>query len=351
MRFVSPLLKRVVYPCLASTGYLRGRANGGELCVVTYHGVLPAGYEVTDRDQDGGLLRIENFRRQLHLLKSRYHVVSPEEVLAWAVKGLALPKRSVLLTCDDGLLNTLTDMVPVLREEQLSCLFFVLGASAAQNSQALWYEQLYLLLLAAPRGTFSFDALGLTVELKEREQRRRVWGELVKRLSQLDQAERSRVTDAVRSQFGLNNEDAGCGGSEARRRRFSLLNLNELRQLVDQGMCVGSHTLSHPMLSQQSSELAWKEISQSRSLLENALGRRVWALAYPFGDVASVTSREWQMAEQGGFACAFMNVGGGFGAALPRFALPRIHVTSEMGLAEFEAHVSGFHNALRARLF
>jgi hypothetical protein len=27
-----------------------------------------------------------------------------------------------------------------------------------------------------------------------------------------------------------------------------------------------------------------------------------------------------------------------------------VHVTSEMGLGEFEAHVSGFHNALRARL-
>jgi hypothetical protein len=56
------------------------------------------------------------------------------------------------------------------------------------------------------------------------------------------------------------------------------------------------------------------------------------------------------MAEQAGFACAFMNVGGGFGAALPKFALPRVHVTAEMGLAELEAHISGFYNALRARL-
>jgi hypothetical protein len=67
MRFVSPLLKKVIYPCLAGTGYLRGRANAGALCVVTYHGVLPAGYEVTDPDQDGGLVSAEVFRRQLRL--------------------------------------------------------------------------------------------------------------------------------------------------------------------------------------------------------------------------------------------------------------------------------------------
>jgi peptidoglycan/xylan/chitin deacetylase (PgdA/CDA1 family) len=319
--------------------------------VVTYHGVVPPGYEGGDADQDGALVRVEQFRLQLRLLKSSYHVVSPAEVLAWAEEGRELPRRSVLVTCDDGLLNTLTDMVPVLRDENLSCLFFVLSASAERDSQRLWYDELYLLLLAAPSGVFSFETLGITVELKERIQRRQVWGDLLKRLSPLDQVERARFVEAARTQFKLGAEwRENLKGSEAQRRRFSLLNLNELRQLVDQGMCVGSHTISHPVLSQQSPELAWKEISESKRILENALGARMWALAYPYGDPASVTSREWQMAEQAGFACAFMNVGGGFGAALPKFALPRVHVTAEMGLAELEAHISGFYNALRARL-
>ena len=348
MKFVSPVLRRVVYPCLASTGYLRGRANGGDLCVVTYHGILPAGYEVTDPDQDGGLVSVEAFRRQLRLLKSRYRVVAPEEVLAWILEDRALPKRAVLLTCDDGLLNTLTDMVPVLREENISCLFFALGASTGQTAQMLWYEKLYLALLAAPSGTF--ETLGTTFELKERNQRRQVWATFLKQLSRVGAAERAGLIEAAQAQFGLNKQEETECASEARRRRFSLLKLSQLRQLVDQGMSVGSHTLSHPMLSEQNSELAWKEISESRSTLENTLGIRVWALAYPFGDAASVTSREWQMAEQAGFACAFMNVGGGFGAALPRFALPRVHVTSEMGLGEFEAQVSGLHRVLQARL-
>jgi peptidoglycan/xylan/chitin deacetylase (PgdA/CDA1 family) len=351
MRFVSPLLKRIVYPSLASSGYLRARSRSGNLCVVTYHGVLPAGYEVADPDQDGGLVSVEQFRQQLRLLKSRYHVVSPADVLAWVGEGQELPMRSVLLTCDDGLLNTLTDMAPVLREENLSCLFFVLGASAGPDSQRLWYEELYLLMLAAPSGSFHFETLRMTVELKERAQRRQMWGDLLKKLSPLDEAERAQFIDAARVQFGLGTDwDAEFSSGAAQRRRFSLLNLKELRQLMDQGMCAGSHTLSHPILSQQSPELAWKEISESKSILEKALGTKVWALAYPFGDAGSVTSREWQMAERAGFACAFMNVGGGFGAGLPRFALPRVHVTAEMDLAEFEAHVSGFHNALRARL-
>ena len=319
--------------------------------MITYHGVLPNGYEVSDPDQDGGLVTVDQFRLQLRLLKSHYQVVTPAEVLAWATEGRELPRRSVLLTCDDGLLNTLTDMAPVLREEKLSCLFFVLGLSAAPESQRLWYDELYLLLLAAPSGSFPIEANGTTLELQERRQRRRVWGELLKKLSALDQPERLRFIDDARVKFGLGKDwDSKFRSSEAQRRRFSLLNLNELRQLVDEGMSVGSHTLSHPMLSQQEPELAWKEISESKDRLEKALDTRVWALAYPFGDTVSVTGREQQIAEQAGFACAFMNVGGGFGSQLQRFALPRVHVTSEMSLPEFEAHVSGFYRTLRAAL-
>jgi peptidoglycan/xylan/chitin deacetylase (PgdA/CDA1 family) len=348
---VTPIWKRVVYPWLAHSGYLRRRADSGAFCVLTYHGVLPAGYRVGDPQQDGNLVSPENFRGQLKLLKECYHVVAPDEVREWVVGGKELPERAILLTCDDGLLNGLTDMAPILREEGLSCLFFALGASVAEDCQSLWYEELYLLLLAAPAGSHFFESLGMTVELGDRAQRRSEWWNLVKKLSQYDQPGRESFIETSRTQFGLPDQwNAECTNNEGLRRRFGLLNRNELRQLVDQGMSIGSHTLNHPILSQQTSELAWKEISESRSVLESAIGKTIWALAYPFGDPASVTTREMQMAEQAGFDCAFINVGGGFGASLPRFALPRVHVTADMNLSEFEAHVSGFHRDFRSRL-
>jgi peptidoglycan/xylan/chitin deacetylase (PgdA/CDA1 family) len=348
---VSPILKRVVYPWLSNSGYLRRRADGGSFCVITYHGVSPAGYTVEDPQQDGSLVSPENLRAQLHLLKECYRVVSPDQVREWVVDGKELPELAVLLTCDDGLVSGLTEMAPILREENLSCLFFVLGASAAENTRMLWYEELYLLMLAAPAGAYSFASLGMTVELSDRAQRRSTWWNLLKKLSQCDQETRAAFIETSRAQFGLPDVwNNGCINNEARRRRFGLLNRIELRQLIDMGMSIGSHTLNHPILTQQSSELAWKEISESRGLLEDAIGKPIWALAYPFGDPASVANREMQMAEQAGFECAFMNNGGGFGATLPRFALPRVHVTADMSLSEFEAHISGFHRDLRSRL-
>lgn len=347
---MSPIWKRVVYPWLSNTGYLRRRAVGGTFCVLTYHGILPPGYE-GDSQQDGNLVSRKNFRAQLQLLKQCYHVVSAEDVRDWLLEKKPLPELAILLTCDDGLRNALTDMVPILKEEGLSCLFFVLGASIEEHPRILWYEELYLLMLAAPAGQYLLDSLGIHLEWASSAQRRSEWWKLVRKLSQFDQQARADLILTLVSHFGLpENWNARSVNNQSHRRRFDLLDGSDLRQLIAQGMSIGSHTLNHPILSQQSSESAWKEISRSRTLLESAIGKPVWALAYPFGDPSSVTTREMQMAKQAGFECAFMNVGGGFGASLPRFALPRVHVTSNMRLSEFEAHVSGFYRDFHSRL-
>ena len=128
MRVVSPFLKHAVFPGLAKLGYLR-RRNGAGPAIVTYHGIFPRGYKMIDPDLDGSLVSAESFRRQLQLLKNQYNVISPEQFLSWCEAKHDLPPRAVLLTCDDDMRNTLTEMVPLLQEHGLSCLFFVTGAS------------------------------------------------------------------------------------------------------------------------------------------------------------------------------------------------------------------------------
>ena len=181
MRVVSPLLKHAVFPGLAKLGYLR-RCNGAGPAIVTYHGIFPQGYKMIDPDLDGSLVSADSFRRQLRLLKSHYNVISPQQFLDWCEAKQDLPPRSVLLTCDDDLRNTLTEMVPILQEHGLSCLFFVTGASLGAMPAMLWYEQLYLMLLTVKEDI----ALELSDDFRARASslpdRRRVWWSLVKHL-------------------------------------------------------------------------------------------------------------------------------------------------------------------------
>ena len=348
MRIVSPLLKRVVYPGLGRAGQLRWR-RGAAPAALTYHGILPTGYSARDSLLDGHLITAEAFRSQLRLLKSKYNVITPEQFRLWCNAEAQLPPGSVLLTCDDGLLNTLTDMLPIIREFNLPFLFFVTGASISEHSSMLWYERLYLWLMRAGKI--------VTLKMPWREQpyftytvsqKRSAWQELVRKLSAFDANSREAALAEVRIQIGISESwQSEYSQNEPSRRRFFMLNRSELQQISDAGMTIGAHTLSHPMLSQMPEPCALREISGNRADLAKALGREVWALAYPFGTAEAVSTRDLGLAQQAGFTCAFMNTE--HECADSNFRLPRIHVSAGMGLAELEAHLCGLHRSLHQK--
>jgi peptidoglycan/xylan/chitin deacetylase (PgdA/CDA1 family) len=328
------------------------RVGPGQVCVLTYHGVLPEGWRPAESPIEGTLLPAEKFRVQLRFLKARYNLISPEEFHGWLKEDAPLPERAVLLTCDDGFLNVLTEMVPILLEEGVRCLFFVTGASLEETPQNLWYEGLYRLLIDAP-GDVS-RASGSDLVRKDSFTVNKLaafWWELVEDLSAKNGLERKEALGWLQARWRLPQDwrmnDPGDSRAE---RRYRLLNRAELLKLANHGMTVGAHTLSHPLLPKMSAELAEQEIRECKLRIESCLQREVWALAYPFGHGGSVGAREMDIAERAGYACAFLNHGGGLlGRTSPRFGLPRAHVTAQMNLPEFEAHLSGFHEALQRR--
>jgi peptidoglycan/xylan/chitin deacetylase (PgdA/CDA1 family) len=58
---------------------------------------------------------------------------------------------------------------------------------------------------------------------------------------------------------------------------------DQLRELADRGVEIGSHTRTHPHLPQLSDEKLKREVSDSRASLEAELGRPCRFFAYPYG--------------------------------------------------------------------
>jgi peptidoglycan/xylan/chitin deacetylase (PgdA/CDA1 family) len=352
MALLSPILKRAVYPSLAAMGYL-GRRRVKQISVITYHGVLPRVYQVEDCFLDDTLVTADVFRRQLRLLKSRYYVLSPQEFRDCLGDDRVLPENALLLTCDDGLLNNVTEMLPILQEEKLSSLFFVTGASIRNPYTMLWYVELYLMLghSAQPQIQMTLGDSDVRLPLVDTKSRRSGWLQLMNELSHFDDDKRRSLLEEIREQLKLlPNWESRYLEDPVLRNRYCVMGLPELKQLVQGGMSFGAHSMSHPIPSQQPEEVLRAEMLSSREVLEKALGQPVWAFAYPFGDEGSVSEREYGVAEQLGFQCAFRNVGGPLRSRVRPSALPRIHISADMNLGEFEAHVCGFHEALRARL-
>lgn len=348
MLVVSPLLKRVVYPALHHTGFLDRVSPAAGYAVVNYHGMLPSGFPSGDPPLDGTLVRPEAFRQQLQFLKAHYHVIHPEEFRASIEQRKPLPPRSVLLTCDDGLANAYTDMLPAMQSENVSCLFFVTAASCSSQPGMLWLHELYHLMRINP-------LIGLDPDLPADEGAaanpqndfHSLWWNAVRKASRWDRTTRADWMDRARTSCISARGSMGSSTvGPASDRQWRLMGNAELKQLVDAGMTIGAHSLSHAVLSLCSEEEARCEIQDSKIQIERALGRPVWAFAYPFGYGSTVGERELRMAQESGYSCAFVNVEH-WDAECSSFALERIHVTLDMNLPEFAAHLSGLHKRLQ----
>jgi peptidoglycan/xylan/chitin deacetylase (PgdA/CDA1 family) len=62
-----------------------------------------------------------------------------------------------------------------------------------------------------------------------------------------------------------------------------LLNAGELREMQENGMEVGSHTVSHMRLTEVDNVRLMQELSESKATLEDLLGTPVGSFAYPYG--------------------------------------------------------------------
>jgi len=79
------------------------------------------------------------------------------------------------------------------------------------------------------------------------------------------------ISDAIGKSFG----PAGCSEK--------VMSLEQLRNLPEDSVTLGSHTMTHPFLPALNLEDAAREISLSRSKLQEILNRRITLFSFPFG--------------------------------------------------------------------
>lgn len=90
-------------------------------------------------------------------------------------------------------------------------------------------------------------------------------------------------------------------------RARKLLTWSQIREMQKYGIEFGSHTLSHPNLSDVSGEQLRREVRDSKLRLEDALGVEVTSFAYPYG---GVDRRVRSAVAEAGYKLAFTTLPG-----------------------------------------
>lgn len=125
-----------------------------------------------------------------------------------------------------------------------------------------------------------------------------------------------------------------------------MLNWREIDELIEYGIEIGAHTIKHPQLDQLPRQQLREELSASKKLLEDKLGRAVPGLAYPFG---YSNARVREMTRELGYTYAYAVGNTLTTTAADHFALPRLSVRRATTMGEFRRMVSGLDTLLLRR--
>ncbi len=114
--------------------------------------------------------------------------------------------------------------------------------------------------------------------------------------------------------------------------RKPLMKAAQLNTWLAEGHEIGSHTLTHPRLSQLSADLATREISESRQRLEQLTGAPVEHFCYPYGDYAPETVA---MVSAAGYRSAVTTQRGLADNRHDPLRLPRMSINGNKGMLRF----------------
>jgi len=307
--------------------------NAGGLTVVCYHGVV-------ERPRQGGLFGnttgAAEFAAQLDYIGAHFRPVTAAELTAGLDGARPLPHNALAITFDDGYRNNLTQAAPLLRAKGIPAIFH-LSTGYIGGRAILWPDEILLRLMDWPGdGLPAPDGRSVSPGASRFEAARAI-KEACKR-----------IFPAAREEF-LARLRAGTpatpSGYDAEAHEF--MSWDEARSLVSMGFDLGSHTVSHPILSGLDGAALRQELSESRAVIRGRTGSECLTLAYPNGGTADFSAEVLQAAAESGYAVAFSVQDLIAGAAPPRLAVPRVAIPGHAPLPVFYARVSGLYAALR----
>ena len=292
------LLARCAWVCALSwTGCLRRAKrrlrNSGGIMTLTFHRILDDdSYDVTN-SLPGIVVREGTFRDLVRYLAAEYEAVA----LANAAPGIPSKTVRFVLTFDDGWSDNYTTAFPILSAYRVPFTIFVCPGLLARTGP-FWPERAVALLRAVQPDS-SPDEIEKTIE----------W---LKRQTADDREEYLTVLRerAINSCFEYSSVDW-------------TLSWDEITEMDQAGICFGSHTNSHQILTAIPASLAREELRCSKAALEQVLSKSCTAFAYPNGNWSPETR---EIVAEAGFKRAVTTERGVWTAAADLLAIPRSNV-------------------------
>ena len=197
------------------------------------------------------------------LQRAGFQFISLDDLSLIIREGKPIPKGAVFLTVDDGWKNNRLNIAQIAEKYKVPVAIFV-STEPVEKGGAYWWSYI--------KKATAANAIRQNVE----------------DLKKLENEERVRIVEAIKIQFPIERE---------------ALTIEEVKEIASGKMVtIGSHTVTHPILTTCSDERVAFEINTSKQVLESWLSKPVQYFAYPNGNF---TDREISLLKKADYKLAF----------------------------------------------
>ena len=275
------------------------------VCIISYHRILEKTDPLLETEPD-----VETFRWQMETLAACFNVLPLYEAVV-AIREDRVPPRAVCITFDDGYRSTYDFALPILKRLGLPATVFI--TTGFLDEGAMWNDRIVEAVRRLPDSTVELQALGMGAQvLRGLKSRQQIVNRVNEECKYLHPEGRLDVVEKLERLVG----------------KVPTYNLMLTREMVaslaKEGIEIGGHTDTHPILTKLSDDVARHEIIENKKALESIIGRPLRLFAYPNGIVGmDYDQRHVQMVEAVGFFAAFTTAIGAACKGSDIFQLPR----------------------------
>ncbi len=309
-----------------------------------YHGF-------TDKANDplnyhGKHLHISTFLEQAEHLKKHYNVVPLTQFLQHCKEGTPPPRRSVVLTFDDGYASNYILAYPILKRFKLPASIF-LTTDFIEQKNFIWANRVEYSLLTTENTSIEIQigSKKTLFTLASIEERHNAIQSVKENLRPLGIKEQERIT-------------AGLEGSAGRKLTFEQkttpaihkpMDWGQVKEMVQCGLVTaGAHTCSHAILSQCSPEELAEEISIPKKLIEQKLNVACELFCYPYGGTGTFNELTTTALKHHGYSCALTTLNGTNHLSTDPFFIKRLGTSNHQTMEQFRNNLLSSHKRLRA---
>jgi len=241
------------------------------------------------------------FTKQLKFYQQHFKVISVDELLDMVKENKAIKHRYAIITFDDGYIDNYEIAYPILQQHGLSAAFYI-ATDYIDLPQIPWWDEIAWLVRHSKKTKIKLKGWSMSIDISKGT----IKGSIQSILKLIKQEKNQTMTEKIKDLESY----CQCKMPDNIRRSKLFLNWPQIKEMSENGMHIGSHTLSHRILSHLTEKEQHIELTQSKQKIEGCLNKKITTIAYPVGDKNTFTTATQKLARQANYQLAFSYISG-----------------------------------------